>query len=87
VLRAAGDTETTQENIRDWLELDEGNPRFQLLTEEEIAAVIIFYYLFSSEHPILLNFPFVRFRSFFFFLLFMALHLLIRMSSPSIKPD
>jgi hypothetical protein len=41
VLRAAGETETTQENIQDWLELDEGNPGFQLLTEEEIAADVI----------------------------------------------
>jgi uncharacterized protein YehS (DUF1456 family) len=45
VLRAAGETETTQEDIQDWLELDEGDPGFQLLTEEEIAAVI-FCYLF-----------------------------------------
>jgi hypothetical protein len=40
VLRATGETETTQESIQDWFELDEGDPRFQLLTEEEIAAVI-----------------------------------------------
>jgi hypothetical protein len=44
VLRAAGETETTQENIQDWLELDEGDPGFQLLVEEEIGAVIIFIY-------------------------------------------
>jgi hypothetical protein len=31
VLRAAGETETTQENILDWLELDEGDAGFQLL--------------------------------------------------------
>jgi hypothetical protein len=31
VLRAAGETETTQEDIQDWIELDEGNPEFQLL--------------------------------------------------------
>jgi hypothetical protein len=31
VLRAAGETETTEENIRDLLELDEGDPGFQLL--------------------------------------------------------
>jgi hypothetical protein len=31
VLRAAGETETTQENIQDWLELDERDPGFQLL--------------------------------------------------------
>jgi hypothetical protein len=44
VLRAAGGTEATQENIQDWLELDEGDPGFQLMTEEEIAAVIFFIY-------------------------------------------
>jgi hypothetical protein len=38
-LRAAGETETTQENIQDLLELDEGDLGFKLLTEEEIAAV------------------------------------------------
>jgi hypothetical protein len=43
VLRAAGETETTQENIQNWLQLDEGDPGFQLLTEEEFAAVIFFY--------------------------------------------
>jgi hypothetical protein len=42
VVRAAGETETTQENIQDWLQLDEGDPAFQLLTEREIAAVIFF---------------------------------------------
>jgi hypothetical protein len=47
VLRAAGETETTQENNQDWLELDEGDPEFQLPTEDEISAVI-FLYLFSS---------------------------------------
>jgi hypothetical protein len=31
VLRAAGNSETTQENIQDWLELDEGYPGFQVL--------------------------------------------------------
>jgi hypothetical protein len=41
VLRAAGETETTQENIQDWLELDEGDPGFQLLTEEGIAVDVI----------------------------------------------
>jgi hypothetical protein len=38
---AAGETETTQENIQDWLELSEGNPGFQLLTEEDISADVI----------------------------------------------
>jgi hypothetical protein len=40
VLRAAGETETTQENIQNWLQLDEGDPGFQLLTEDEVAAII-----------------------------------------------
>jgi hypothetical protein len=31
VLRAAGETETTHKNIQDWLDLDEGDPGFQLL--------------------------------------------------------
>jgi hypothetical protein len=44
VLRAAGETETTQENIQNWLGLGEGDPGFQLLTEKEIAAVIFFVY-------------------------------------------
>jgi hypothetical protein len=44
VLRAAGETETTQENIQDWFQLDEGDPGFQLLTEEETAAVIFLIY-------------------------------------------
>jgi hypothetical protein len=63
VLRAAGETETMQENIQDWLELGEGDPKFQLLTEEEIAVVI--FYLFSSALPILLKFAFVCFQRFF----------------------
>jgi hypothetical protein len=46
-----------QENIQDWLALDEGDPGFQLLTEEEIAAMV-FFYSFSSALPVLLNFPF-----------------------------
>jgi hypothetical protein len=41
VFRAAGETETTQENIQDLLELDEGDPGFHLLTEEEIVADVI----------------------------------------------
>jgi uncharacterized protein YehS (DUF1456 family) len=44
VLRAAGETETTRENIQDWLQLDEIDLGFQLLTEKEIAAVIFFIY-------------------------------------------
>jgi hypothetical protein len=66
VLRATGEAETTQENIQDWLQLDEGDLGFQLLTEEEIATVI-FFYLFSSALSILLNFLFICFLSFFVF--------------------
>jgi hypothetical protein len=40
-VRAAGENETTQENIKDWLELDKRDPEFQLLTEEEISADVI----------------------------------------------
>jgi hypothetical protein len=50
VLSTAGGTQTTQENIQDWLELDEGNPGFQLLIEKEIAAVIFFYF---NQHYLL----------------------------------
>jgi hypothetical protein len=49
VLRTAGETETTQENVQDWLQLDEGNPGFQLLTEEEISGVIFFLYVISTN--------------------------------------
>jgi hypothetical protein len=66
VLRAAGETETSQENIQDWLQLDEGDSGFQLLTEEEISA--IYFFLFSSALPVLLNFPFICFLSFFYLL-------------------
>jgi hypothetical protein len=61
-LRAARETESTRENIQDWLELDEGDPGFKLLTEVEIAAVI-FLNLFSSTLPILINFLFIYFLS------------------------
>jgi hypothetical protein len=44
VLRAAGETETTQEHIQDRLQLDEGDAGLQLLTKEEIAVVIFFIY-------------------------------------------
>jgi hypothetical protein len=37
----SGETGTTKENIHDWLKPNEGDPGFQLLTEEEIAADVI----------------------------------------------
>jgi hypothetical protein len=55
-LKAAGETETTRENVEDWLQLGEGDLGFQLLTEEEIATAnflfpsklltFLFFYLF-----------------------------------------
>jgi hypothetical protein len=60
VLRAVGETETTQENIQDWLQLDEGDPGFQLLTEEEIPTVIFYLFIFISPTHII-NFPFICF--------------------------
>jgi hypothetical protein len=63
VLRAAGETETTQENVQAWLEMDEGDPGFQILTEEEVAAVTFFSYLFLSALPLLSNIPFICFVS------------------------
>jgi hypothetical protein len=49
---AAGETEATQENIQDWLELDERDPGFQLLTEEETAAEIFLIYFVSTTYII-----------------------------------
>jgi hypothetical protein len=34
VFRAAEETETTQENIKDWLELDEGDTGFSLFVNK-----------------------------------------------------
>jgi hypothetical protein len=62
VLRAAGETETTRENIQDWLQLDEGDPGFQLLTEEEIAAVIFLFIFISTTY---ITFPMYLFSKFF----------------------
>jgi hypothetical protein len=64
VLRAAGETETTQENIQDWLQLDEGDPGFQLLTGRNCCSDTFF--LFSSA-LMLLNFPFICFLYFLSF--------------------
>jgi hypothetical protein len=47
-LRAVGETETTEENIQDWLELDEGDPRFQLLTGRNCCSDI-FLFIFISN--------------------------------------
>jgi hypothetical protein len=69
VLRAAGETETTQQNIQDWLQLDERDPGFQLLAEEEIAAVIYIFCIFISLTYIIKFFIY----SLIFFLSFRAI--------------
>jgi hypothetical protein len=91
VLRAAGETETTHENILDWFELDEGDSGFQLLTEAEIAAVIFLLFIFISTTYI------IKFSIYLFYNLFLSLRVtfcfinpdyrLIRMIPPPINPD
>jgi hypothetical protein len=63
VLRAAGETETTQENIQDWLQLYEGDPGFQLLTESKIA-VVIFFFIFFINTTYIIKFAFIFFLCF-----------------------
>jgi hypothetical protein len=66
MLRAAGETEAAQEDIRDWFELDEGEPRFELVSfivfKLRFYSVIV--YLFLSALPILLIFLFICFLLF-----------------------
>jgi hypothetical protein len=68
VLRATGETETTQESIQDWIELDK-DPRFQLLTEEETTAVIFLFIFISNTYIIKFSICFLR----YFFLSFRAI--------------
>jgi dolichol kinase len=91
VLRAAGEAETTQENIQNWLDLDEGHLRFQLLTEEEIAAVIFFVIILLGTTYII-KFSIYLFSK--FLLVFQGNicfinqdHRLIRVTSPQINLD
>jgi hypothetical protein len=65
VLRVAGETETTQENIQDWLQLDEGDPGFQLLTGRNCCSDIFIYF---HQHYII-KFPINLFSKGFFFVL------------------
>jgi hypothetical protein len=51
VLKAAGETETTQENIQDCLQLDEGESGFQLLVFLSFlntGSIVIFLFIFIS---------------------------------------
>jgi hypothetical protein len=40
-------------SIQHWLELDEGHPRFQLLTEKETASVIYLLFIFINTNYII----------------------------------
>jgi hypothetical protein len=89
VLRA-GETETAQENIRDWLELVGGDPISDSDRGGNCCSDIYIYtlLLFSSALPILLNFSFIYFL-FFLLGLFSIInpnYRLIRMTHP-INPD
>jgi hypothetical protein len=69
VLRAAGETETTQENIKVWINLDEGVPWSSASDRgRNCCSDIFFFNLFSSALPVLLNFSFICFLSFFYLL-------------------
>jgi hypothetical protein len=57
-----------QGNIQDWLKLDEGDPGFQLLTEQTAAA--IFFISSLSVLPISLDFSINMFSNFFLFFIF-----------------
>jgi hypothetical protein len=59
-VRAAGET--------DGLGLDEGDPGFQFLTEEEIAAVIPFIYFYLIYFTFILFKFFLSFRAIFCFI-------------------
>jgi hypothetical protein len=55
VLRAAGETEPTQGNIKDWLELGEGD-WISALAKEEIATVIFLFIFISTSYIIKFSF-------------------------------
>jgi hypothetical protein len=73
VLRAAGEPESRQENMLDWLELDEGDPGFQFLAEKEIAVVIYLFiciitaYIITFSIYLFFGFCFLSFRAIFCF--------------------
>jgi hypothetical protein len=70
VLRATGGTETKQENIQDWLQLDDGKPWISAIFFYQflhIGSTVIFLYFFTSVLPILLTFQFICFLIFIFF--------------------
>jgi hypothetical protein len=77
LLRAAGETETAQENIQDWIQLDEGDPGFQLLTEDEIAALIFLFICFHQHYLYYYIFRLLFLRFLFSRLSFASLILII----------
>jgi rhodanese-related sulfurtransferase len=40
VLRAAGEIETSQENIQDWLQLDEGDPSINVCVCTSVSTIV-----------------------------------------------
>jgi hypothetical protein len=48
VSNGAAETQNTQEDIQDWLQLDEGDPGFQHLTEKGNTAVTFYLFIFIS---------------------------------------
>jgi hypothetical protein len=64
VLRAAGETETAQANIQDWLQLDEGDPGFQFLVSLQFlikgSKMLHFSCIFASTAYI------IKFSIYFF---------------------
>jgi hypothetical protein len=82
VLRAAGETQTTEENIKDWLKLDEEDPGCQLLTEEEIATVMFFNY-FHQHYLYIITFSIYLFFKFFSCLLGLSFASVIRSTGQS----
>jgi hypothetical protein len=65
VLRADGETETMQENIQDWLEVDEGDPGFQLI----VFLMFLFPFIFINTTYII-KFSIYLFSKFIYFLSF-----------------
>jgi hypothetical protein len=67
VLRAIGETETTQENFQDWLQLDEGDLGFQLVILwflNKDSTVIFLFSFISTAYIIKFS---ICFPSFFVF--------------------
>jgi hypothetical protein len=51
VYKAAGETETTQGNIQNWFQLNETDPEFQLLKEEELLQ-LHYEFTFIATKPL-----------------------------------